>query len=363
MPQIETQENPLSDHPRILDLGYGKDLYLTTGELRLGSEATSSIGTSGIGDINQAGGFLGGGQLTFEGIIHGGQLILDATDAITINQGGNIQLLYGGDIRFTSIPAPTALTVALITTAGNIDAGQHRYKVTFVNDFGETDLGTASNTVTNDGSNQQNALTSIPIGLVGDVTSRKIYRTKIATQGLYYLLTTINDNTTTTYTDNTADAGLDSDQVSQRSNTTAGKLIYDSIAGTLIEERNTGFGNFTFEDLTSGYWNAFFGDNAGKNLTFGINNTGIGHDSLLTVTTGSHNTAVGSNTLEFLTTGTFNTAIGEFALGSAALTGVDNIGIGYLAGNGITSGSQNILIGQDAGGSLTTKKCIPISRC
>jgi hypothetical protein len=49
-------------------------------------------------------------------------------------------------------------------------------------------------------------LTGIPLG-GSAVTSRKIYRTA-AGGATYMLLATLADNTTTTYTDNTADSGL-----------------------------------------------------------------------------------------------------------------------------------------------------------
>ena len=54
--------------------------------------------------------------------------------------------------------------------------------------------------------NSQVALTAIPVGSTG-VTSRKLYRT-VAGGSALLLLTTIADNTTTTYTDSTADASL-----------------------------------------------------------------------------------------------------------------------------------------------------------
>ncbi len=107
-------------------------------------------------------------------------------------------------------PAPTALTAALISpaAAGNVDNGAHRYVVTFVTAAGETEAGAVSSavTVSDKTTNGKVALTAIPTG--GSlVTSRKIYRTT-AGGSTYYLLTTLSDNSTTTYTDNTADSGL-----------------------------------------------------------------------------------------------------------------------------------------------------------
>lgn len=106
-------------------------------------------------------------------------------------------------------PAPTALAAALAGAgAGNVDNGAHRYGVTFVTAAGETELGTVSDAVTvaDKTVNGRIALTNIALG-GSAVTSRKVYRT-VAGGSTYLLLTTIADNTTSTYTDNIADASL-----------------------------------------------------------------------------------------------------------------------------------------------------------
>lgn len=107
-------------------------------------------------------------------------------------------------------PVPTAATGALAGAgAGNVDNGTHSWIVTFVTAGGETTAGATSNVVTvaDKTVNGKVSLTSVPTGNAF-VTSRKIYRTIAGNTGNYLLLTTIADNTTTTYTDNTADAGL-----------------------------------------------------------------------------------------------------------------------------------------------------------
>lgn len=107
-------------------------------------------------------------------------------------------------------PAPDALTAALISPAdpGNVDDGAHRYLATFVTADGETQGGavTAPVTVADKTTNGKVSLTAIPVG-GATVTARKIYRT-VAGGSTYLLLATIADNTTTVYTDNTADSGL-----------------------------------------------------------------------------------------------------------------------------------------------------------
>jgi len=95
--------------------------------------------------------------------------------------------------------APTAAVGA----AGNL-TGDYKYVVTFVNARGETRKGTASATVSP--AAQQVNLTNIPLGGAG-TTARKIYRTT-AGGNTYYYVATINDNVTTTYTDDLPDSSL-----------------------------------------------------------------------------------------------------------------------------------------------------------
>ncbi len=116
------------------------------------------------------------------------------------------------------VKAPGAATAALAAPAapGNVENGTHSYKVTFVTAGGETEGGTTSNvvTVTDKTVNGQISLTAIPVASLSTgvstpslVTSRKLYRT--AAGGTQHkLLATLSDNTTTTYTDNIADASL-----------------------------------------------------------------------------------------------------------------------------------------------------------
>jgi len=115
-------------------------------------------------------------------------------------------------------PAPGVLTCSLAGAgAGNVENGAHRYVVTFVTASGETQAGdiSAAVTVADKTVNGKVALSAIPIG--GSlVTSRKIYRTAAA-GSVYLMLATLEDNTTTTYTDNTADASLGAEAPSTNS--------------------------------------------------------------------------------------------------------------------------------------------------
>jgi hypothetical protein len=109
----------------------------------------------------------------------------------------------------TYTAAPTALTAALVLAAGNVDIGSHSYVVQYTTAGGTTGMGTVSNTVVNDGTHQQNALTGVPVGTGPYITQRLICRNKVADQTHWFLQQTIANNTATTgVQDNTADAGL-----------------------------------------------------------------------------------------------------------------------------------------------------------
>jgi uncharacterized phiE125 gp8 family phage protein len=104
---------------------------------------------------------------------------------------------------------PAAPTVTLVASAGNVTAGERRWRVTFVNVDGESDAGEISAAITTTAGSGQVSITDIPIG-DETVTARRIYRTK-AGGSVFYRLTTIGDNTTTTHTDNAADGSLGDD--------------------------------------------------------------------------------------------------------------------------------------------------------
>jgi hypothetical protein len=117
---------------------------------------------------------------------------------------------------FVPLAVPGAPTVAVNTTAGNL-TGNYQYAVAFVTGYwqgpagtgtihvqGNTGGGTASAIVAP--SAQQVNLSAIPIGPTG-VVQRVLYRTDANGSAFYYLVT-LDDNTTTTYTDNTPDASL-----------------------------------------------------------------------------------------------------------------------------------------------------------
>ncbi|CAK0773772.1 hypothetical protein CCP3SC15_480005 [Gammaproteobacteria bacterium] len=104
------------------------------------------------------------------------------------------------------LQVPRAPVAALVATGtGNLTNGGYTYKITCLDAEGETIPSAASNSVTIDAGHKQVTVT-LPLGGTG-TTSRKIYRTA-ASGTAYLLLATVANNTTTTYTDNIADANL-----------------------------------------------------------------------------------------------------------------------------------------------------------
>ena len=163
-------------------------------------------------------------------------LYSNLANAITLDYGSSILLKEGGNINLTSVIKPTAPTVTLVSTSsGYVDNGDHKYVITYITTqigFGntETNFGTASNTVTVDSTHKQVDLTNIPVSSSSAVIKRNIYRTKVGSVYNYYLLDTLNDNTTTTYRDNTPDIGLTGGAFTYKINNSSGKINIDDIS-------------------------------------------------------------------------------------------------------------------------------------
>lgn len=113
--------------------------------------------------------------------------------------------LSKGIARWTSNFTPPTQEYAT-ADPGNMGIGAYKYKVTFIDESGETAASTESNEITTTSVVRQSILTNIPIGPTG-TTGRRIYRTE-AGGSIFKFLHEITDNTTTTYEDNIADADL-----------------------------------------------------------------------------------------------------------------------------------------------------------
>lgn len=118
---------------------------------------------------------------------------------LTTSYGG---VSYGAGPHTKQMGAlvPTAPSAALVldSTASQVPAGAHTYKVTYLYyDTEESNGSPASGVVTADGTHTSVTVT-IPVGGYG-VTARKIYRD--LNDGLWLFVGVVNNNTATTYTD------------------------------------------------------------------------------------------------------------------------------------------------------------------
>lgn len=280
----------------------------------------------------------------------------NATVAITITSSE----LLGGASRVGS--ALTGLTATASGTAGVL-TGAYSYRTTFVTTDGETDGDPGSNIVNPVG--KQVNLTNIPISTDPRVIARKIYRTVAnpIDHVLAKLLTTINDNSTTTYTDNTADGSLGADVPWY--NTTGGEIKINDVVvfgtgfstrvGQNVDPGNTGYANTlmganVMAANATGYRITAIGVDAGMANTSGYEWTGAGVHALGANTTGRQSCAFGYGALETATTADYNSAFGTKA--GSTTTGGSNSFFGYLAGQNSTSAANNCMFGAYSGVGL-----------
>jgi hypothetical protein len=311
---------------------------------------------------------------------------------------GGTPTLNRAGLTFTPEPVPTAPTAALVTIgAQNCTAGAHTFAVMYVTANGRTNYGTASNSVTCDGTHTEAALTAIPTG-TAVVTGRNICATK-AGGSVYYIASaepTIADNSTTTFTFNVADATLGTGVYVAcpiGDNSTAGLVAKQWGVhvpfGSVIIGNEAGQIEFPIDAAnvwTGGYpqwpYNTFVGTRAGWNntpstsaacaTTFkqGTWNTLLGGDAGLGLITGCLNTIIGGDAVHDNDIGSENTCVGVDCLQSAAAainqdtavgvrsgandTGGANTFLGYKAGQNNTSGTGATDVGWGAGGAATT---------
>lgn len=136
---------------------------------------------------------------------------------------------------------PSAGPNAAAGSAGNVN-GTVQYAVTFISQGGETPAGSATSITV---SSKQVQLSNIPIGpsqvqvpaiATNLVIGRNIYRTQ--NEGsTFYLLACLQDNVTTTFTDNVADSSL-SGQPSPPSVNTSGVMYWPPFERDFAEYSN-----------------------------------------------------------------------------------------------------------------------------
>jgi hypothetical protein len=146
-------------------------------------------------------------QAVYGAVINRIQASFDGTQPVRLAIQGPAGR-YGDNALIPDAPTATLAGAG----AGLVTSGTHSYLVVFGRNQAPAkgQMGTASGSVTTaTGSDGKVNLTAIPLGPTGTVR-RYIYRTAAgnALVGPWLLLTTIEDNTTTTYLDNIADGSL-----------------------------------------------------------------------------------------------------------------------------------------------------------
>ena len=329
----------------------------------------SDINTHAI-FLDAANSFLGINQPTPLTALHVGGM--NSTDVLTVD--------LAMDLNAVLPPTFPSLAVALAGAgAGNVDAGTHYYLVTHYTDNGETNADDQSSgrIVTTTAGDGQVDITGIPVSTDSRVVGRRIYRTKAG--ALYwqgsYLVVDIADNTTTTYRDNIADAGLGASNQYWRSNTTNKGITYlgveimsatsentvfgsESCAtlfdGTVEAGENTVFGQDNFNSNMTGSKNVIAGMQCLKNATQCGSSVAIGHAAMSNWTTGAGNAiAIGRSALQY-GNGANNIGIGLYALKGGVGNKLGNVGVGYKAMELIIGGDYNSSYGCQAGQNITS---------
>lgn len=145
------------------------------------------------------------GATTVKGLLDRGPGSMTDPSGLSVELEPETVLIKTGALQ-AKLAAPGAPGASVVPLTGAVDAGTHRYKVTFVTALGETEGGAESHVVTTTGFAGQVSVDSIAIGPTG-TTARKLYRTA-AGGSTFKLLATIADNVTVGYFDNNADSAL-----------------------------------------------------------------------------------------------------------------------------------------------------------
>ena len=112
---------------------------------------------------------------------------------------------YNGDFTRHGIPSPQSAPTATTASNGTL-TGDYQWKVSYVNsNVVEGDVGSATATLAATSDSLDVTLPTAPASY--GVNARKLYRTE-SSGVTFHLVTTINDNTTTTYEDNSSDSEL-----------------------------------------------------------------------------------------------------------------------------------------------------------
>lgn len=341
------------------------------------------------------------------------QAVLDLSGSINLRQVAN--------------PSTAGMTATPeYDVSYNLTAGTYGYSIKYETADGNTTGSSTGNcvsvTLTSQGRVQ---LAGIPIPTDTRVKAKYIYRTlkdDYATTCLRGRRLARIPLTQTTYTDNTPEASLPSNDTTFRNdNTTAKGLYVNNVIVLNPGTYNTSYGYSAGARLLgTAYENVFLGYGAGDDINTGTTNVCVGHATCDQIIEGSnnvmlapfgtyarntansvvigvlatyakyaahsvdtiigryaysgnstgfgsaYNTIVGGFALYNKKAGNYNTIVGARALygsGAFAESGTGNVYIGYEAGRYLTGNNYNTLIGYRAGGFTDTSIDVNRSVC
>lgn len=264
-------------------------------------------------------------------------LIRGATNLLS---HGNLTVTNNADIRLYAWENAGAVTAA--EGAAGVLTGEYGYVATFYNNFGESGGSSPASYLAV--SAKQITVSGIPTGPPGTI-GRKIYRTTAAGEGTdFQLLTNIANNTTTSFTDNTADASLTS-TIGLAS--LGGSLFVEDVPILRYFSQNVFLGASAGSNHVSGTGNLFAGDLAGRSSRTNINNVILGFESARSPSIMAGNVAILGAMSESLGVMQFNNAIGQDALDYATNATGNNV-MGRDALFKATNAQLNTVIGDFA---------------
>lgn len=149
----------------------------------------------------------------------------------------------GGDVMKRAIAAPVVTSMtATGQTGSTLGVGAYKYVVSFAAD-GQEGPPSAVVSITTTTGNTNVALANIPTSTDGRVTRRKIYRTAVGGSNFQWVAT-LGDNSTTTYTDSTADSSI---------STVKAPVSHPTLGGTLLGGGAlSGFNTTTYQGTVNG---------------------------------------------------------------------------------------------------------------
>lgn len=295
-------------------------------------------------------------------------LVNIGTHSVSGNASLGSNLLMAASYTYqTNVAEPSAPSAVSGGAGGN--SGDYSWAVSYVTANGETAAGNASDAVE---LSSERATVTIPTSGDVHVISRNVYRTVGDGSDLnYYFLTNINNNSTTSFSDNIPNAALVMTREGPTQNTTAGAWFLNGFRVFFVNSDSVYLGRNAGSNDLYGFGNVGLGYRAMEAANNSISATAVGEQALLTATNVSGAVAAGNHALRYVHTATFSVAIGQDAIGNKTNSSVSEVGIGRdslfynqigqrntaigdFSGESLWFGSNNVILGAFAGPTTQT---------